>query len=90
MMEKRDDFLYLISPEELPEGWGLLYWDGKKITYIKGAPKHENTARADLMILYSILRREGFPEKIYNYRHQNTTIKPQKVYGNNESDYTLF
>ena len=35
-------------------------------------------------------RAEGFPTKIYNYRHQNTTIKPQKVYGNNESDYTLF
>ena len=80
----------IISPEEVPEGWGLLYWDGKKIIYVKGAPKHENTASADLKILSSILRRENFPQKIYNYRHQNTTIKPQKIYGNNESDYTIF
>lgn len=58
---------------------GLLYWNGKKIIHIKGAPKHENTARADMMILSSILRRENFPAKIYNYRHQNTTIKPQIV-----------
>lgn len=80
----------VIKPEELPEGWGLLYWNGKKIIHIKGAASHKNTARADLLILSSILRRENFPAKIYNYRHQNTTIKPQKVYGNNESDYTLF
>ena len=72
----------VIKPEEVPEGWGLLYWDGKKIVYVKGAPTHENTARADLLILSSILRREYFPQKIYNYRHQNTTIKPQIVYDN--------
>lgn len=29
-------------------------------------------------ILSSILRRENFPAKIYNYRNLNTTIKPQK------------
>ena len=80
----------VIKAEEVPDGWGLLYWNGKAIEHIKGAPKHENTSRSDLLILSSILRREGFPAKIYNYRHQNTTIKPQKVYGNNESDYTIF
>lgn len=58
--------------------WGLLYWNGNKIIQIKEAPEHKNTARTDLMILSSILRRENFPAKIYNYRHQNTTIKPQK------------
>ena len=72
----------VIKPEELPEGWGLLYWNGKKIIHIKGAPSHKNTARADLLILSSILRRENFPAKIYNYRPQNTTIKPQTSYGN--------
>ena len=80
----------VIKAEEVPDGWGLLYWEGSKIEHIKGAPKHENTSRSDLLILSSILRREGFPTKIYNYRHQNTTIKPQKVYENNETDYTLF
>ena len=68
----------VIKAEEVPDGWGLLYWNGSKIEHIKGAPRHENTSRADLLILSSILRREGFPTKIYNYRYQNTTIKPQK------------
>ena len=80
----------VIKAEEVPDGWGLLYWNGNKIEHIKGAPSHKNTARADMLILSSILRREKFPQKIYNYRYQNTTIKPQKVYGNNESDYTIF
>lgn len=72
----------VIKPEEVPEGWGLIYWNGSKIELIKGAPSHENTARADLLILSSILRREKFPQKIYNYRYQNTTIKPQKTVKN--------
>lgn len=81
----------VIKPDEVPEGWGLLYWNGKEIKWIKGAPKHENTSRSDLLILASLLRREKFPQKIYNYRHQNTTIKPQKVYDENEeTDYTIF
>lgn len=65
----------VIKPEELPEGWGLLYWNGKKIIHIKGAPEHKNTARADLLILSSILRRENFPAKIFNYRHQNINVE---------------
>ena len=57
----------LISPNELPSKWGLLYWDGKRVKKVK-APKgnisrnwlefrfekaHENEHR----ILYSALRR---------------------------------
>ena len=68
----------VIKAEEVPDGWGLLYWNRNKIIQIKGAPEHKNTARADLLILSSILRREDFPAKIFNYRNQNTTIKPQK------------
>ena len=62
----------VIKPDELPEGWGLLYWDGKKIRHIV-APTitNRNTSRADLIILTSILRREGFKKKIYNYRYTN-------------------
>lgn len=69
----------VIKPEELPEGWGLLYWDGKKIKWVVGAPMHENTWKSDMVILYSILRRENFPQKIYNFRGQNTTIE-QKIF----------
>ena len=62
----------VIKPDELPEGWGLLYWDGKKIRHIV-APTitNRNTSRADLIMLTSILRREGFKKKVYNYRHTN-------------------
>ena len=67
----------LISPEELPEGHGLLEWDGKKITRIINATFRQVTNRADLIYLCSILRRERFKGKVFNYRGQNTTIKPK-------------
>lgn len=54
----------LIKSEELPDGWGLLYWDGKKIRPITAPTLQLATGHADMRILYSILRREGFPEKI--------------------------
>lgn len=43
----------VIKPDELPEGLGLLYWDGKRIIP-QVAPV---TSIADMKILYSILRR---------------------------------
>lgn len=67
----------LISPDDLPEGHGLLEWDGEKITRTHSAEFREVTNRADLIYLCSILRREEFPKKIYNYRGQNSTIKPK-------------
>lgn len=67
----------LISSDELPEGHGLLEWDGKKITRSINATYRQVTNRADLIYLCSILRRENFPAKIFNYRGTNTTIKPQ-------------
>lgn len=68
----------VIGKDELPEGWGLLCWDGKRV-YPSVAPKpFANTAPADMEILTSILRREGFPEKIFNYRGAPTTIHPKE------------
>lgn len=67
----------LITPEELPEGYGLLEWDGERIMRIVPSHYRQVTNRADLIYICSILRREGFKEKIYNYRGQNTTIKPK-------------
>ena len=64
----------VIKPEELPEGWGLLYWNGDSITPIVAPKTRLKGCHADMIILYSILRREKFPHKIYNYRGQNTTI----------------
>lgn len=63
----------IIKPEELPEKWGLLYWDGKRIRPIVPPSVFENTSRADMAILTSILSRENFPQKVYNYRNKQTT-----------------
>lgn len=60
----------VIKPEELPDKWGLLYWDGKKIYPVIPPRPFDNTQWGDLSILTSILRRENFPEKIYNYRNK--------------------
>ena len=68
----------VIKPEELPEGWGLLYWDGKKINHIvPPAVGDRNTTRADMIMMMSILRRENFPKKIYNYRGTNPQFNPE-------------
>lgn len=77
----------VIKPEELPEGWGLLEWDG---TIIRGRFNIEKVtspmqifppSQGDLHIIGSLLRREGLKEGIYNYRGQATTIKPKTVNG---------
>ena len=65
----------VIGKEELPDKWGLLYWDGKKIFPVVAPKPFENTAAADMEILTSILRREGFPQKVFNYRGAQTTIR---------------
>ncbi len=69
----------LIKPEELPEKWGLLYWNGKKVKKII-APKgnvwyrtgetmrFEKNIDAEYRMMYSALRRihlQGDLHKIY-------------------------
>lgn len=70
----------VIKPEELPENWGLLYWNGKKISHVV-APKHIDCSyKGDMFVIYSILRRENIKGKVYNYRGTNDTIKPKVIY----------
>ena len=66
----------IIKKEELPDKWGLLYWDGKKIYPVKAPTPFNNTSIIDLKMFAGILKREGFPQKIYNYRTQKPAIKP--------------
>ena len=68
----------VIKPDELPDGWGLLYWDGKMIMPVVAPVMRLQGCHGDLLILYSILRRENFPKKVYNYRGSNTSVKPQR------------
>ena len=71
----------VIKKEELPDKWGLLYWDGKKVYPVLAPKAFENTACADIGILTSILRREDFPQKIFNYRGAPSTIAEQTING---------
>ncbi len=68
----------VIKPEELPEGWGLLYWDGKRIRFVVAAVQREGVSWGDMRMLWSLMRREEFPKKVYNYRGAPTTIKPKR------------
>lgn len=68
----------VIKPDELPPYWGLLYWDGKRIKHVAApTPDPNHNYCGDMFIIHSLLRRENFPQKIFNYRGTNTTIKPQ-------------
>lgn len=75
------DFRYYLCPEnvikeeELPENWGLLYYDGKKIRKVKQAVRQTSDKVWDLMILASILRREGITGKTLNYRTKKISRK---------------
>ena len=71
----------LLTADDLPEGVGLLEYDGKNIMRIIRAKRHSVSNHADGIIMASILRREQFREGIYNYRGQPTTIKPKTVNG---------
>lgn len=62
----------VIKKEELPDKWGLLYWDGKRIYPVTSPTKFENTSYADMQVLTSILKREDFPQKVFNYRGLRT------------------
>ena len=43
--------------EELPENWGLLVWDGKKIHKIKQAVRVDTYAHGELLMITSIMLR---------------------------------
>lgn len=68
----------IISKNEVPEKWGLIEWDSSAKTFLitKTPPKLVTTNHADLIILQSILRREGFKQKIYNYRENIPAVEP--------------
>lgn len=58
----------IINPTELPDNWGLLYWNGKEIKLIVAASKIQVNNTGELAILCSIMRREGIKPQVFNYR----------------------
>ena len=71
----------IIKPDELPEGWGLLYWDGKRIYPVTAPVPRMHGCRADIRILYSLMFREKMTGKTYDYRGRHSTIQPQTING---------
>lgn len=66
----------IIKPNELPEGWGLLFWDGKRVMPVIPPTRREGCA-ADIRILYSIMLREKMAGKVFNYRSTPMTTEPK-------------
>jgi len=58
----------VIKKEELPDGWGLLIYDGKTIRKEVQSKYFETYNTSELMLLASILAREVGRSKIFNYR----------------------
>ena len=61
----------IIQQDELPEGWGLLYWNENRIEKIVPAPKCWQTDhKYDMFVLCSIIARECGTHKVFNYRNK--------------------
>lgn len=77
----------VIKEEELPEGWGLLYYNEEysnkvfplKVKVVCEPKCFDVTYKSELFILQSIMAREGIKPQIFNYRGQNNTIKPKTI-----------
>lgn len=59
----------VIKEEELPENWGLLVWDGKKIHKVKQAVRVDTYAYGELLMITSIMSRILRPQ-IFNFREK--------------------
>ena len=58
----------IINIDEVPEKWGLLVYDGKKIRKVKNAIYQKSSTDGELTILCSIMRRCGIKSQIFNFR----------------------
>lgn len=61
----------IISKDEVPKGWGLLYYDGKRITKVLQSEYRENGSFKvwDVVMLSSILSRISKPQ-VFNFRNK--------------------
>jgi len=47
----------LLRPDEIPEGWGLLEFDGRSVTVSVPAAVQQADKRSEVAVLASVLRR---------------------------------
>lgn len=59
----------MVSSDEVPECWGLLYEHNGVITVEKEPTEQDANNRAENAILCSIMRREGIKAQVFNYRN---------------------
>lgn len=60
----------IIGIDEIPDKWGLLIFDGKKIMKVKQATYQKSSTDAELLVLTSIMRRCGIKQQIFNFRNK--------------------
>ncbi|WP_052332477.1 hypothetical protein [Bacteroides neonati] len=58
----------MVSKDEVPNNWGLMYERNGLIFVEKEASEQEANNRAENAILCSIMRREGVKPQVFNYR----------------------
>lgn len=63
----------VIKEDDLPDNWGLLVYDGKKIHMVRMATKVESSLPMELMLITSIMSRILRPQ-IFNFR-ENVELK---------------
>ena len=77
----------IIKHDELPDGWGLLYWDGKRIYPVVAPVPRMQGCHADLRMLYSLMFREKMTGRIFDYRGRPSTIQPKTINGIPEREW---
>lgn len=60
----------VIKEDDLPDNWGLLVYDGKKVHRIKMATKVESSVPMELMHITSVMSRILRPQT-FNFREKN-------------------
>jgi len=70
----------LINPNEIPDNWGLLYANERgKITKIVEPQKQDSNNGEELMLVTSILRREGIKYGVYSYKKYKALTNKEKL-----------
>lgn len=66
----------LISVDELPPGWGLLYCNNEgKITLVKQSEHFDQRDYTDEMsVMYSIIRRLAGKRQVFDFKNQETLL----------------
>jgi hypothetical protein len=58
----------LIMKEELPDNWGLLYYENNKVVVIKRPEWQVSAHESEIHLITNILRREGIKPQVFSYK----------------------